>query len=322
MPHPIPVVTLRSLHFVFPGIRVGCAEYDEGPTGCTVILFPKDSLVTTDMRGGSPAVVMGQDGLLDALCLSGGSLYGLESTAGVAQWIANQRSDNGEIPIEIDSIPVVRGSAIYDFRRSPPTTVYPDKPLGAFAASQAVEGLFPVGPVGAGRSATVGKLGSETIIYESSGQNAKFGTFTVGTETFRVLVGVVANAVGGIVDRSGNVVRGHFDTATKSHKRAIDILTESSANPPKGNTTLSFIATDCWMADFYARQALRQAHSSMSRGFDPFHTESDGDVAYLIRTGNANFNLTPEQWSEACLKLGTLASELLWDAILDCWHAG
>ncbi len=29
-----------SLDFDFPALSIGVAEYDEGPTGCTVFLFP------------------------------------------------------------------------------------------------------------------------------------------------------------------------------------------------------------------------------------------------------------------------------------------
>ena len=44
----------RELRFEFPGLQVGIAEYAEGPTGCTVFLFPDRAMVTADVRGGSP----------------------------------------------------------------------------------------------------------------------------------------------------------------------------------------------------------------------------------------------------------------------------
>jgi hypothetical protein len=31
-----------TLEFDFPGLEIGCAEYDEGPTGCTVLPFLPD----------------------------------------------------------------------------------------------------------------------------------------------------------------------------------------------------------------------------------------------------------------------------------------
>ena len=66
------------------GLAIGVAEYDEGPTGCTVFHFPGPALVAMDVRGGSVGTIMEGDGLTDAICLAGGSLYGLEAATGVA----------------------------------------------------------------------------------------------------------------------------------------------------------------------------------------------------------------------------------------------
>lgn len=42
-PAPVPRTDPagRALTFDFPGMRVGVAEYEEGPTGTTVFYFPK-----------------------------------------------------------------------------------------------------------------------------------------------------------------------------------------------------------------------------------------------------------------------------------------
>ena len=44
-----------ALAFDFPGLLIGVAEYDEGPTGCTVLVFPGPGMAMTslDLRGGS-----------------------------------------------------------------------------------------------------------------------------------------------------------------------------------------------------------------------------------------------------------------------------
>ncbi|OLC10670.1 MAG: hypothetical protein AUH39_01395 [Chloroflexi bacterium 13_1_40CM_67_9] len=46
----------RVLEFDFPGLEIGVAEYDEGPTGCTVFHLPKVASLSIDVRGGSPGV--------------------------------------------------------------------------------------------------------------------------------------------------------------------------------------------------------------------------------------------------------------------------
>src|SRR5690242_14303145 len=40
--------------FPFPGVRVGVAEYEDGPTGITLFHFPERAFAVVDVRGGSP----------------------------------------------------------------------------------------------------------------------------------------------------------------------------------------------------------------------------------------------------------------------------
>jgi 6-aminohexanoate-oligomer endohydrolase len=305
------------MNFTFPGIKIGIAENPAGPTGCTVITLPQFSLLTADIRGGSPGTVMGMDGEVDAVCFAGGSLYGLEAAAGVTAGIASERG----WPIVPELIPIVRGAIIYDYHGRVTTTA-PDKALGLAAHHAAVAGSFPTGRVGAGRSATVGKmgksLGHEEIRSEPGGQGAAFGEFVVGEQEFRIFVCTVVNALGGIVDRSGTVVRGHVDAAGKRW-RAAEIYAAGNPAPapaqPKGNTTVSLVVTNCGCPDFFARQAARQIHTSMARAIDPFHTQDDGDVLYFVRTADAIWP-TPKHWPAATTQIGILGSELMWDAIL------
>jgi 6-aminohexanoate-oligomer endohydrolase len=81
---PQTAFTGRELEFDFPGLEIGCAEYDAGPTGCTVFSFPEGASLQTDVRGGSPGTFGGAYEWVNAICLAGGSLYGLEAVSGVA----------------------------------------------------------------------------------------------------------------------------------------------------------------------------------------------------------------------------------------------
>src|SRR5256885_16602207 len=72
-----------ELRFDFPGLEIGVAEYDEGPTGCTVFSFPSGPVpCSVDVRGGSPAVSGAGIDFVDAICLAGGALYGPEAAGG------------------------------------------------------------------------------------------------------------------------------------------------------------------------------------------------------------------------------------------------
>src|SRR6266550_1810403 len=187
-----------ELRFDFPGLETGVAEYEEGPTGCTVFHFPGGPVAcSTDIRGGSPAVSGAGVELVDAICLAGGSLYGLEAAAGVAvELLACREYRTGWL-----EIPLVSGAIIFDWGPRD-NAVYPDKELGRAAVRAAGPGVFPLGRRGAGRSATAGKL----FAYEegeASGQGAAFRELG----PTKVAAFTVVNAVGAIVDRGGEVVR-------------------------------------------------------------------------------------------------------------------
>ena len=64
-----------TLEFNFPDMTVGIAEYEEGPTGCTVFHFPKGVSTAVDIRGGSVGAIETGYGWYHAICFAGGSLF-------------------------------------------------------------------------------------------------------------------------------------------------------------------------------------------------------------------------------------------------------
>jgi 6-aminohexanoate-oligomer endohydrolase len=291
----------RELEFDFPGLRVGVAEYEEGPTGCTVFCFPDGgAMVERDVRGGSPGT-FGDLDWVDAICLAGGSLYGLEAAAGVAAELFDQRGRD----TSWQAIADVTGAIIFDFGPRE-TSIYPDKELGRAAMRAAVEGRFPLGSRGAGRSATVGK----TFGLEHRERGGQGGAARRLGET-RVAVFTVVNAVGAVVDRDGNVVRGHLDATTGERRALVEgIEARMSGDVPRGNTTLTVVATNRKLDRWPLRQLGRQVHASMARAIHPFHALTDGDVLFAVTT-----NVVADDALDS-LALGVIASELAWDAVL------
>jgi 6-aminohexanoate-oligomer endohydrolase len=297
----------RELRFDFPRLEIGIAEYEEGPTGCTVFHFPDGASCFTDVRGGSPGTTGDHYPFVDAICLAGGSLYGLEAVAGVsAELLAQREYRTGWL-----EIPLVAGSIIYDWGPRD-NAIYPDKELGRAAQRAARPGVFPLGARGAGRSATVGKhFGFQGR--EHSGQG---GAFRELGET-NVAVFTVVNAVGAIVDRQGRVVLGHYDPATGVRHGLVDALEERLGEgrpirpPPPGNTTLTVVATNLSLDARQLRTFARQTHASMARAIQPFHALEDGDVLYAVSTGQLEKDPLLDTTS-----LGVVASELAWDAVL------
>jgi len=307
---PVTAFKGPALEFDFPGLKVGIAEYAEGPTGCTVFRFPAGSTGLADVRGGAPAEILSyREGWVDAICLAGGSAYGLEASTGVsAELLARKDYDT-----DWKNIAIVSGAVLFDFNRFRINrSIYPDKALGRAALGAAVEGRFPLGPRGAGVSATVGKWLRETHELEGGGQGAAFHE----QDGVKVCVFTVVNSVGCLVDREGRAVRGHVDPDTGERRRVGEVyrmgggVGEPRGDPPPGNTTLSVVVTNQPMDLRGLRQLARQVHSSMARAIDPFHTMHDGDVLYAVTTNSHEGDRLHHQ------EISHIASELAWDAVL------
>jgi hypothetical protein len=80
---PVTAFDGPALELDFPALRIGVAEYGEGPTGCTVFYFPEGVSTAVDMRGGAIGASETFYGRHHAICFAGGSAFGLEVVSGV-----------------------------------------------------------------------------------------------------------------------------------------------------------------------------------------------------------------------------------------------
>ncbi len=292
-----------KLTFDYPSMAVGVAEYVAGPTGCTVFQFDHGAVGAVDIRGGAHATLYTEalqngEGKLDAICLAGGSFYGLEAATGVAAELLARQNYSPHW----GNIALVSGAIIYDFGPRD-NAVYPDKALGRAALKAARSGVFPLGPRGAGRSATVGKWLQKPYRSESAGQGGAFREI----DGVKVAVFTVVNAVGAIVNRQGNVVRGSLDPRSGERPHVAD----AGLPPPSGNTTLTVVVTNQILGGWSLRQLARHVHTSMARAIQPLHTISDGDVLFAVTTNEVAQGQGLNEYV-----LGVLASEVAWDAVL------
>lgn len=275
--HPGPLLTLN-----FPAMKIGSAEYVNGETGTTVFYFPKGAMAAVDLRGGSIGTFFTQTTMqcgyapVDAIVLSGGSILGLESVTGVLQGIFESKKNNTQFA----AMPLVSGVSIFDFHIRAPSTVYPDKALGLAAFKSAEEGKFVLGRRGAGRSATVGKL-LGTAYEEYAGQGGAFRE----ENGIKLALFTVLNAVGVVVDESGNTQHGLWD-ASKGRRLNLDEAKQISQSNEisKGNTTLTLLVTNLKLKPLQLQQLGKQVHNSMSRWIQPFGALKDGDVFYTVST--------------------------------------
>ena len=211
-------------------------------------------------------------------------------------------------------IPLVSGAIVFDWGPRD-NGVYPDKELGRAALRAARPGVFPLGPRGAGRSATVGK----TFAFEEGELAGQGGAFRQVGDV-RIAVFTVLNAVGAIVDRDGTVVRGHLDVETGERRALVPgvearLATGAPVRPLPGNTTLTVVVTNQRLDRRELTTLARQVHASMARAIHPFHTLVDGDVLYAVSTNEV------ESTQLESIGLGIVASELAWDAVLSAVRA-
>ncbi len=303
----------RSVPFDLAGVRVGVATDERGPTGCTVVTLDRPAAIELDVRGGAAVLMNPELPRAEAICLAGGSALGVAAAAGVADELYARRERD---PIRF---PLVMGGAIYDFAEPGRTGRYPDWELGRAALVAARAGIVPAGRVGAGRAARCGKLGRDGWS-EPGGQGAAFGTFGGA----RLLVIVVANGLGVIVDRRGEVVRGNRDPVSgrRGHmspedlvhgqRRQVELFGSAGAAIA---TTLTVVVTDARLGHRDRRSLARQIHASMARAIHPFHCSLDGDALWFATTNEVLADAT-------ATALGTVASELAWDAVLCAVDAG
>jgi len=278
---------MRVVEHGLAGVRVGTAEDEEGPTGCTAIVFDTGAAAAVDVRGGAPGTVGERYDFLSALVFAGGSLLGLAAVAGAADEIHAAR---GRRTGWFD-IPTVAGAILNDYVDGR-SWRYPDAALGAAAVRAAAPNAVSIGAVGAGRSATCGKLPPPGV---ASGQGS--ATWTDGTTS--LLVVTVVNAVGSIIGRDGTALLG---------PRPIERLVAAEGRAAGGNTTLTAVITDARLDSRSLAQLGRQVHTSMARAIQPFHTATDGDVLWALTTGTS-----PAQVSGDLISWR--ASEVAWDAV-------
>jgi len=306
--------TSSSLTFEFPGLCLGVAECDEGPTGVTAFYFPARAYGVVDTRGGAPgsslteALKCGFGKYVDAVVFTGGSAYGLEAAAGVAAGLL----ESGRGSQRWGEVAVVPAAVVFDFKGRT-NKVYPKRELGIAALQNCREGCFPLGAHGAGRFVHCGSYFGEQFM-EQSGQGAAFGQYG----STRIAVFTVVNARGVIVDRAGKVACGNRDPRSgtrASIPQGIASAKQARVSASVGagltdNTTLTLVVTNRLLSREQLERLAIETHSSMARAIQPFHTVRDGDTLFAISTADCDTD-TPD-----LADLSVLASELAWDAVL------
>ena len=106
------------------GFCFGNYTDEEAGTGCTVIVAPEGATGGVDVRGGAPASretdLLRPENTVDkvhAVCLSGGSAFGLEAASGVARELESRGIG---LPVGPSQVPIVCSRCIFDLALGDP----------------------------------------------------------------------------------------------------------------------------------------------------------------------------------------------------------
>ncbi|MGQ4376249.1 P1 family peptidase [Streptomyces sp. SAS_267] len=279
------------------GLRVGHATRsgDGWLTGTTVVLAPEGGVIAAvDVRGGGPGTKE-TDALdprnlvqkIEAVVLTGGSAYGLDSASGVMAWLEERGRGVRVGPDPRHVVPVVPAACVFDLGRGGDFRSRPDASTGiaAVEAADASALCAPVreGGVGAGTGAVVGVLkggiGTASAVLESG---------------VTVAALVVANAAGSAVEPEtgipyGELARGRTTGPSAAVREAARLrLAEAAARnaQPPLNTTLAVVATDGGLTRAQAQKLAGTAHDGIARAVRPVHLLNDGDTVFALATGD------------------------------------
>jgi L-aminopeptidase/D-esterase-like protein len=267
-----------------------------GLTGCTVVLAPDDGAIAgVDVRGSAPGTretdLLRPTALVErinAICLAGGSAFGLAAADGVMRRLAERGVG---FATGIRPVPIVPAAILFDLGIGDPLA-FPDADAGhaATIAAEANDGPLE-GRVGAGTGATVAKM--------TGPEHARPGG--VGSAGRRLSDGsvvaalVVNNALGSVHARDGT---------------SLVAASGSPQLPGAGNTTLVVIGTHASLDRAQCRKLAEIGHDAIAIGIRPAHTLFDGDVVFTMSTGDG----TPSS-AEAFVGLGVAALDAVGEAI-------
>ncbi|MGK5507928.1 P1 family peptidase [Brevibacillus formosus] len=291
-----------------PGVLVGHAQNEETLTGCSVIMLEKPSVCGVDVRGSAPGTR--ETDLLDpvnlvsvvhAICLSGGSAYGLDAATGVMQYLEEQGIG---LDVGYGVVPIVPAAVLFDLAVGD-YRVRPDRQMGYEAALAASRETVAQGNVGAGTGASVGKLNGFGNAMKSG-----LGTASEILPNGLVVGAIVAvNAVGHVVDQqSGTILAGPRDEQG-TIRDSLEMMRQQAFAPipPGTNTTIAVVASNARLSKAGANKVAQMAHDGLARTIRPIHTMYDGDTVFAVATGEV----------EASVDLvGALSADVLAEAVI------
>jgi len=276
------------------GIAVGHHQRNSGRwrTGTTVVMCPDGAVAGCEVRGGGPGT-RETDALapwnlverINAVCLTGGSAYGLAAADGVMAHLAARGLGFRVGPAPHEVVPVVPTAVIFDLGRGGSFANRPDAAFGARAAAAARPGERSRGSVGAGVGAMAGGLRGGV---GTASTRVRVPADGIGPE-LEITVGAlcVVNARGSLIDPTTGspwVRHPHIGRPSADDRRVLLAHTAAASGLAPLNTTIAVVATDATLTRPEATRLAMSGHDGLAHAIRPVHTLADGDTVFGMST--------------------------------------
>lgn len=279
---------MHNLLIDVDGVSVGHATDLQIATGVTAVVFDEPAIASVSVLGGAPG---GRDtdaldprmtyGRVDALVLSGGSVYGLDATGGVLDGL---RATGRGALFGTVRVPVVAQAILFDLMNGGDKdwgVTSPYHRLGHDAFRNASKDPFELGTIGAGTGATTanlkGGLGSASAVTAAG---------------HKVAALVAVNALGSTIVGDGPYFwaapferAGEFgNLGYPAHFTPADTAMFVKGMEPTA-TTIGIVVTDAILTKAEAHRLSILGHDGLVRAIHPAHFPSDGDTVFAASTG-------------------------------------
>lgn len=283
-------------------------------TGTTVVSCRGGAVPGVDVRGGGPGTretdALQPENLVQevhAICLTGGSAFGLSAADGV---VAELESLGLGFPIADGVVPVVPSAVIFDLARGGVFTNRPDASFGQRAARAALgrRAGSKWGAVGAGTGARAGGLQGGvgtasrniTIPGRSGVSSIVPGANTEAEADVEVTVGALAvvNSNGRVIDETTGrpwEVGGHRLARPTAAQRAAVAAAMNQPAPTSLNTTIGVVAVSAALSKAESSKMASVAHDGLARAIRPAHSMTDGDTIFALATGGIALGEHPQR---------------------------
>lgn len=299
------------------GVLVGHFTDPAAACGVSVAICPAGATAGVDVRGSAPGTretdLLAPLNLVEkvqAIVLTGGSVYGLAAADGVVRWLSKK---GWGFPLEAGNVaPIVPAAALFDLGRGKDYI----PPIGAEWGTEACENAC-------GEALLLGCVGAATGAMSGGIKGGLGMASEVLASGLTVAAMVAVNSLGSVIDpATGQPWEIRMEQGAefgRQGKRSVLLPAPPKAEAGR-NTTIGIIATDAVLTKAQAQKIAQMAHDGMARAIRPAHTMFDGDTIFCMATNKKELPDTPGFFAApkamSLIELGRAAADCMTRAII------